>query len=144
VPDLDGTINLTGKLGHESSQSQNKIHWAFEPTQISTKKKIRFTCNSVRSEPQRGMLEKHLKEIVKYNGTVIFIEGNVEKEQKITTIGTVIYYNFMNSTELEQATKVKWCCRSGYTTIMDLAQLKKSLLYSTGRTSKQRILEVPN
>jgi hypothetical protein len=45
-------------------------------------------------EPQRGMLEKHLKaEIVKYNGTVIFIEGNVEKEQKITTIGTVIYYN---------------------------------------------------
>jgi hypothetical protein len=50
------------------------------------------------------MLEKHLKaEIVKYNGTVIFIEGNVEKEQKITTIGTVIYYNFMNSTELEQA-----------------------------------------
>jgi hypothetical protein len=38
-------------------------------------------------EPQRGMLEKHLKaEIVKYNGTVIFIEGNVEKEQKITTI----------------------------------------------------------
>jgi hypothetical protein len=39
---------------------------------------------------------------------VIFIEGNIEKEQKITTIGTVIYYNFMNSTELEQAlTKVR-------------------------------------
>jgi hypothetical protein len=29
------------------------------------------------------MLEKHLKaEIVKYNGTVIFIEGNVEKNKK--------------------------------------------------------------
>jgi hypothetical protein len=56
---------------------------------------------------------------------VIFIEGNVEKEQKITTIGTVIYYNFMNSTELEQAFNESEALPSGYTTIMDLSQLRK-------------------
>jgi hypothetical protein len=37
----------------------------------------------------------------------------------------------MNSTELEQALKVKWFCRSGYTTIMDLAQLRKKALFHT-------------
>jgi UDP-N-acetylglucosamine transferase subunit ALG13 len=99
-------------------------------------------------EPQRGMLEKHLKaEIVKYNGTVIFIEGNVEKEQKITTIGTVIYYNFMNSTELEQAFNESEMvlCRSGYTTIMDLAQLRKKFLYSTfGQYEQEYLAESSN
>jgi hypothetical protein len=45
----------------------------------------------------------------------------------------------MNSTELEQATKVKWCCRSGYTTIMDLAQLRKkpSLFHRTDEQAEE-------
>jgi hypothetical protein len=36
----------------------------------------------------------------------------------------------MNSTELEQAfNESEWCCRSGYTTIMDLAQLRKKAFF---------------
>ena len=134
VPDLDGTINLTGKLGHVNHPNL-KTKYIGPLSRLQKKlvpKKYDLLVILSGPEPQRGMLEKHLKsEIVKYNGTVIFIEGNIEKEQKITTIGTVIYYNFMNSTELEQAFNESEMvlCRSGYTTIMDLAQLRKKAFF---------------
>jgi hypothetical protein len=45
----------------------------------------------------------------------------------------------MNSTELEQAFNENWFCRSGYTTIMDLAQLRKKAFFIHTRT-RARIL----
>jgi hypothetical protein len=83
VPDLDGTINLTGKLG-QSSQSQNKIHWPLSRLKKKlVPKKYDLLVILSGPEPQRGMLEKHLKaEIVKYNGTVIFIEEISKKNKK--------------------------------------------------------------
>ena len=134
VPDFEGTINLTGKLGHVNHPNL-KTKYIGPLSRLQKKlvpKKYDLLIILSGPEPQRGMLEKHLKaEIVNYNGTIIFIEGNIEKEQKITTIGTVIYYNFMNSNELEQAFNESEMvlCRSGYTTIMDLAQLRKKAFF---------------
>ena len=134
VPDLSGTPNLTGKLGHIDNPNL-KIKYIGPLSRLQKKllpKKYDLLVILSGPEPQRGMLEKHLKkEIVKYNGNVIFIEGNIEKEQKTTTIRNVTYYNFMNSTELEQAFNESEMvlCRSGYTTIMDLAQLRKKAFF---------------
>ncbi|MGZ9734488.1 glycosyltransferase [Flavobacterium sp. GNP002] len=134
VPDLIGTPNLTGKLGHiDNPNLKTKYIGPLSRLQkILLPKKYDLLVILSGPEPQRGMLEKHLKkEIVKYNGNVIFIEGNIEKEQKTTTIRNVTYYNFMNSTELEQAFNESEMvlCRSGYTTIMDLAQLRKKAYF---------------
>ena len=134
VPDLSGTPNLTGKLGHIDNPNL-KSKYIGPLSRLQKKllpKKYDLLVILSGPEPQRGMLEKHLKkEIVKYNGNVIFIEGNIEKEQKTTTIRNVTYYNFMNSTELEQAFNESEMvlCRSGYTTIMDLAQLRKKAFF---------------
>lgn len=134
VPDLSGTPNLTGKLGHIDNPNL-KSKYIGPLSRLQKKllpKKYDLLVILSGPEPQRGMLEKHLKkEIVKYNGNVIFIEGNIEKEQKTTTVRNVTYYNFMNSTELEQAFNESEMvlCRSGYTTIMDLAQLRKKAFF---------------
>jgi uncharacterized protein (TIGR00661 family) len=134
VPDLAGTLNLTGKLGHVDNPNL-KTKYIGPLSRLQKKllpKKYDLLVILSGPEPQRGMLEKHLKgEIVKYNGNVIFIEGNIEKEQKTTIIGNVTYYNFMNSTELEQAFNESEMvlCRSGYTTIMDLVQLRKKAFF---------------
>jgi uncharacterized protein (TIGR00661 family) len=134
VPDLSGIPNLTGKLGHIDNPNLKTKY--IGPLSRLQKKLLpnKYDLLVILSgpEPQRGMLEKHLKkEIVKYDGNVIFIEGNIEKEQKTTTIRNVTYYNFMNSTELEQAFNESEMvlCRSGYTTIMDLAQLRKKAFF---------------
>nr|WP_315178232.1 glycosyltransferase [uncultured Flavobacterium sp.] len=134
VPDLSGTPNLTGKLGHIDNPNL-KTKYIGPLSRLQKKllpKKYDLLVILSGPEPQRGMLEKHLKEeIVNYNGNAIFIEGNIEKEQKTTIIGNVTYYNFMNSTELEQAFNESEMilCRSGYTTIMDLAQLRKKAFF---------------
>lgn len=134
VPDLAGTVNLTGKLGHTDNPNL-KTKYIGPLSRLQKKlfqKKYDLLVILSGPEPQRGLLEKHLKdEILKFSGTVIFIEGNIEQEQKITTIGNVIYYNFMNSVELEQAFNESEMvlCRSGYTTIMDLAQLRKKAFF---------------
>jgi uncharacterized protein (TIGR00661 family) len=134
VPDLSGTPNLTGKLGHVDNPNL-KTKYIGPLSRLQKKllpKKYDLLVILSGPEPQRGMLEKHLKEeIVNYSGNAIFIEGNIEKEQKTTIIGNVTYYNFMNSTELEQAFNESEMvlCRSGYTTIMDLAQLRKKAFF---------------
>ena len=53
------------------------------------------------------------------------------KEQKIEEIDHVTYYNFMNSTALENAFNESdlVLCRSGYTSIMDLARLQKKAFF---------------
>ncbi|RDI57042.1 glycosyltransferase [Flavobacterium glaciei] len=134
VPDLAGTLNLTGKLGHVDNPNL-KIKYIGPLSRLHKKllpKKYDLLVILSGPEPQRGMLEKHLKkEIASYKGNAIFIEGNIEKVQKITTMQNVTYYNFMNSTELEQAFNESEMvlCRSGYTTIMDLAQLRKKAFF---------------
>jgi uncharacterized protein (TIGR00661 family) len=134
VPDLAGDSNLTGKLGHIDNPNF-RTRYIGPLSRLQKKllpKKYDLLVILSGPEPQRGMLERHLKaEIIKFSGDVIFIEGNIEKEQTTTTIGNVIYYNFMNSTELEQAFNESEMvlCRSGYTTIMDLAQLRKKAFF---------------
>jgi uncharacterized protein (TIGR00661 family) len=83
-------------------------------------------------EPQRGFLEEKLKkEMLNYDGKVVFVKGIIEKDQKKEQIENVTYYNFMNSRQLEQTFNESEMvlCRSGYTTIMDLSKLGKKAFF---------------
>lgn len=134
VPDFEGTPNLSYKLGHIENPDFNlKYIGALSRMQKKETPKL-YDLMIILSgpEPQRGLLEDKLKvEILKYKGSVVFIKGIVEKDQKKEQIDHVTFYNFMNSRQLEQTFNESEIvlCRSGYTTIMDLVKLEKKAYF---------------
>jgi uncharacterized protein (TIGR00661 family) len=134
VPDFKGKPNLTGKLGHVKNTDFEVIYLGalsrFEiiPTPIVYDLMILLSG----PEPQRSILEEILKnEVSKFNGKVIFVKGIVCGEQQCEEVDNVAFYNFMTASELEIAINQSnmVLCRSGYTTVMDLAKLKKKAFF---------------
>ena len=135
VPDFKEKPNLTGKLGHLNLDSNLNLKYIgplsrLEKNDLDIKYDLMIILSG--PEPQRTMLEEKLIiEIKKFKGKVIFIKGLIENEQKIEQIGGITFVNFMNSKELENTfneSKIV-LCRSGYTTIMDLAKLGKRAFF---------------
>lgn len=134
VPDVDAVPNLTGDLGHLEEKHENIKY--IGPLSRLHKQKVpkKYDLMVILSgpEPQRTLLEEKLTlELQKYNGKIIFIKGKIEKEQVIENKGHITYYNYMNTSELETAFNESELvlCRSGYTTVMDLAQLEKKAFF---------------
>jgi hypothetical protein len=134
IPDKKENQNLTGKLGHLKNSSLNLKYLG--PLSRLEKKDlpIKYDLMAILSgpEPQRTFLEQKLsKEIQSFNGKIVFIKGIIESEQKIDQDNNVTYYNFMTTSEIETAfneSKIV-LCRSGYTTVMDLAKLQKKAFF---------------
>jgi len=134
IPDVETKPNLSGKLGHLENPEEN-IKYIGPLSRLHRKptdKKYDLMVILSGPEPQRGMLEAQLiQEMGHFKGKVVFIKGKIEPEQKIEQVGNVTYYNFMNTEELENTFNESEIvlCRSGYTTIMDLAQLGKKAFF---------------
>lgn len=134
VPDVAGTPNLSGELGHLKTTNL-KLNYIGPLSRIQKKeveKKYDLMVILSGPEPQRTYLEEKLKtEVQNYTGKVIFIKGVIEKEQKKQENDNITFYNFMNSRQLEQTFNESdlVLCRSGYTTIMDLAKLGKKAFF---------------
>jgi uncharacterized protein (TIGR00661 family) len=134
VPDVEEIPNLTGKLGHIKKASF-KIKYIGPLSRMQKKETPKIYDLMVilsGPEPQRGFLEEKLKkEILRYDGEVVFVKGIIEKDQKKEQIENVTYFNFMNSRQLEQTFNESEMvlCRSGYTTIMDLSKLGKKAFF---------------
>jgi uncharacterized protein (TIGR00661 family) len=134
VPDFEKKPNLTGKLGHLKKTDLNLKYIGpisrLKARYLREKYDLMILLSG--PEPQRTMLEEKLKiEINNYIGKTIFIKGVVELEQKVNQIGNVTFVNYMNSDEIETAFNESEMvlCRSGYTTIMDLAKLGKKAFF---------------
>jgi uncharacterized protein (TIGR00661 family) len=134
VPDSDSSSNLTGKLGHLKKPLKNVIYIGPLSRFEKRRRKKVFDLMVILSgpEPQRTFLEqKIIKELDSYTGNVVFIKGVVQEKQTSHAQNHIAYYNFMNSEQLEntfnQSEKV--LCRSGYTTVMDLAKLGKKAFF---------------
>lgn len=134
VPDVKNSPNLSGKLGH-TTKNGLKVKYIGPLSRLHKKplqKKYDLMAILSGPEPQRTMLEEKLSsELIHYKGKVIFIKGIVEQEEKVTVKDNITFYNFMNTAALEQAfnESEQVLCRSGYTTIMDLAQLGKKAFF---------------
>ena len=134
VPDTDGAINLSGKLGHTKGQNIKTKY--IGPLSRFIKKEIPL-ANDVMvllsgPEPQRTFLEeKLLKAFENYKGKVVFVKGIMEQEQSMNKIGSMTVYNFMTSELLGKTLNESnlIVSRSGYTTIMDLAKLNKNAFF---------------
>jgi uncharacterized protein (TIGR00661 family) len=134
VPDIENAPNLTGKLGHLKTNTLDLKY--IGPLSRLHKKEVpqKYDLMVILSgpEPQRGILEELLKrEVLRFDGKVVFIKGIVEKEQKKEEIENITYYNFMNTRQIEQTFNESEIIlsRSGYTTIMDLAVLQKKAFF---------------
>lgn len=134
VPDNNSDTNLTGKLGHLKTPLKNLVYIGPLSRFEKRRRKIKYDLMVILSgpEPQRTFLEqKIIQELKFYDGNVVFIKGVVEQNQISSTQGSITFYNFMNSEQLEntfnQSEKV--LCRSGYTTVMDLAKLGKKAFF---------------
>jgi uncharacterized protein (TIGR00661 family) len=134
VPDVNTVPNLTGKLGHleENIKSVKYIGPLSRLHKKSLKKKYDLMVILSGPEPQRTFLEEKLiVELEHYIGKVIFIKGKIEAKQIIESKNNITFYNYMNSEELETSFNESELilCRSGYTTVMDLAQLEKKAFF---------------
>jgi len=134
VPDVENGQNLSGKLGHPTELFKNVKY--IGPLSRLCKKPmpIKYDLMVLLSgpEPQRTLLEqKIIAELEKYPKKVIFIKGVIEKNQTKIEKGNVTYFNFMNSKEIETTFNESnhILCRSGYTTVMDLAKLNKKAFF---------------
>lgn len=146
VPDVDGPVNLSGKLGHLDTFKFPLKY--IGPLSRMQKKNIpiiyKYLVLLSGPEPQRSMLEAILlAQLKKSTENVLFIKGIVENEQISEINGNITTYNFMKSFELEEAINQSEVIisRSGYTTIMDLAQLgKKAFFIPTPGQYEQKYL----
>ena len=134
VPDFNHFPNLSGSLGHLKKPLKNCIY--IGPLSRFEKKSlpIRYDLMVILSgpEPQRTFLEQKLSiELKKYEGEVLFVKGQIEALQKNHKEANITFYNYMNTEDLEIAfnESKSVLCRSGYTTIMDLAKLHKKAFF---------------
>lgn len=134
VPDFENEPNLSGKLGHLKRPISNVRYIGplsrFEKKEVPIKYDLMVLLSG--PEPQRGILEMRLREkISEFKGTVVFVQGKIGPDQIRESNDTVHYYNFMTSEQLERTFNESQIvlCRSGYTSIMDLAKLGKKAFF---------------
>lgn len=134
VPDTASEINLSGKLGHAHTIEIPTKY--IGPLSRFTKRNCKIKNDLMvlisGPEPQRTLLEeKLLTELKHFTGKVLFVKGVMEKDQTIQMNGNITVYNFMTSDLLEKTINesAMVLCRSGYTTVMDLAKLSKKAFF---------------
>ena len=140
VPDFKGKHNLSGELSEVKNYGfffRNKINPVFigPLSRMYVKNQVKkYDLLVVLSgpEPQRTLLEKHLLfELKKFRGTILFVAGIIQEQQKKVKIGQIDYVNFLTHRELldcfNQSELI--ISRSGYTTIMDLISLEKKAFF---------------
>lgn len=134
VPDVENSPNLSGKLGHPTEIIDNVKYIGPLSRLYKRPQPIMYNLMVLLSgpEPQRSILEaKIISELEHYPNKVAFIKGIVEKKQIKEQVGNITFYNFMKSEEIEVAFNESnhILCRSGYTTVMDLAKLNKKAFF---------------
>ena len=97
-------------------------------------------------EPNRTLLEVKLKkEFLNSNKKIVLVLGKVEKEQKKLEENNITIYNYLLSSELQRLLNMSKVviCRSGYSSIMDLAVLEKKVFFiPTKNQTEQEYLAI--
>ena len=146
VPDNEEEPKLSGVMGHIEHEPV-PIKYIGALSRFSKELKThKYKYGIVLSgpEPQRSILEKKLlQEFQNIEFPVIFIKGIIEAEITHSRSGNLTIYNYLFGQELQSA--LNQCeyiiCRSGYSSIMDIATLeKKAFLLPTPGQPEQEYL----
>lgn len=151
VPDHAARPGLAGDLSHPDLQPAIPVTYIgplsrFEKLNLpETAQHLLLLLSG--PEPQRTLLEEKLiSELVHYNGTATLVRGLPGNTSMMPSTNMIRIYNHLPqqvlNEELHKAGMV--ICRSGYSTLMDLAALnKKSILVATpGQTEQEYIAQL--
>lgn len=134
VPDSTGTKNLSGIMGHAKGDF-GVVKYLGPLSRLEKKKmsqKYDFLVLLSGPEPQRTVLEnillKAFKETTK---DILFVRGAMSEEIFTYDNSRVCVRNYIFGQELEEAINSSGVVisRSGYTTVMDLAKLRKRAFF---------------
>ncbi len=151
VPDDAGDINLSGELSHGSFTGVPVKYIGVLTRMIRYETPKIYDLGVILSgpEPQRSILEKlvlrQLKEMSSSDSRYLLVRGVTTEEKHWMETDQIEVYNFMTSRDLnEKALSCKVIlCRSGYSSIMDLAALGvKAILIPTPGQTEQSYLAV--
>jgi UDP:flavonoid glycosyltransferase YjiC (YdhE family) len=130
IPDSSDNPNLSGRMGHMKNPNfpikYLGIISRFEKRIIP--KQIDILVLLSGPEPQRGILENLMLEKLKnIDAKILMVRGVIEEKQVYVKKNNFLIYNFLQSEDLEIALNSSdlVICRSGYTSLMDLARLEK-------------------
>lgn len=152
IPDVEQAENISGDLSHKYPLPTNAkfIGWlsrfsAANPN--GEKKKYDLLVMLSGTEPLRTELEKNLAEqIQRSNYKALMVGGVTEEKKQFIRQNNLTTVSYLNSNELlaamtESETVI---CRSGYSSLMDLAATgKKAVLIPTpGQTEQEYLAEV--
>jgi UDP-N-acetylglucosamine transferase subunit ALG13 len=149
IPDFENNNALAGKLSHPEILPGIPVHYIgllsrFAKKETSALYKILILLSG--PEPQRTVLENIILNGLKsYSEKIILVRGLPGETRIINVPFNVEVHNHLSSMELNE----KICqseiviCRSGYSTVMDLARLRqKSIMIPTpGQTEQEYLAE---
>lgn len=144
IPDVYEKPNLSGFLGHLQKTKLDLRYLGaisrFEKKDLEHSYDLSVILSG--PEPQRSIFEEIItKELKNSDKKVVVVKGIIEDKQKSESIGNTTFYNFMQTTELEQLLNqsAMVLSRSGYTTVLDLARLEKKAFFvpTPGQTEQE-------
>ncbi|WP_166383395.1 UDP-N-acetylglucosamine--N-acetylmuramyl-(pentapeptide) pyrophosphoryl-undecaprenol N-acetylglucosamine transferase [Polaribacter sp. 11A2H] len=132
IPDNENS-QFSGKLSSTKKNLNTKfigVLTRFKKQELTQNTDVLIILSGI--EPNRSFLEKKLISVFK-NDTrnIFFVLGKIESAKKSWKIGNTTFYNYVLSHELQDlinASKII-ICRSGYSSIMDLAVLGKKVFF---------------
>lgn len=147
VPDTAGKNNFAGELSHPQKMPGIPVKYIsplsrFTNSEAKNSKHILFIISG--PEPQRTVFENVLLQQLKdYEGSVVFVRGLPGEAEVIKTSPNICFYNHLRTENLkEKILEASFVIsRCGYSTVMDLAALKKkSILIPTPGQTEQEYL----
>lgn len=148
VPDAAGEKNLAGELSHPAALPQPPLHYVGPLSRFAQQPKLSggdyLLILLSGPEPQRTLLEeKLLEDLEAYTKPVVLVRGLPGGAADIAAGENVTVYDHLPAAEMEAmmvgASMV--IARCGYSTVMDLAALKKqSILIPTPGQTEQEYL----
>lgn len=130
VPDLEGRVNLSGKLAHPDITGKARYIGVLSQSTNFTESEMPPLVGMVSGpEPHRSLMEEALIRLFQADGRPAYIfAGRPREEDK--DLGNVQIRYDASSAFLMHALKRAdvIVCRSGYSSLMDLAALKKAAL----------------
>ena len=150
IPDLPGSINLTGRLSHGLRLPDNTKFIGIlsrfisqDPVNIKNASGVRHNCAIISGPPpQNGILRKKLTLLLQNRQPkTIILGGKPDNSSAMTRSGNIIYYGHLSSGPMKETIlqSENIIARAGYSTIMDLVCLRKSalLIPTPGQTEQE-------
>ncbi len=147
APDFKGEPNLAGELAHDESPVHRNVEFIGPLTRMQyMDRELEYDVAVVLSgpEPQRTILEQRLMEqAIVLPQKFIFIQGKMKSKKHYYAADNVEVVSYLTSKDLNDVLLASeiMVCRSGYSSIMDLAALgKKAILIPTPGQTEQEYL----